>query len=158
MIDLIPSNVSWLNASGAIWALAGGLFLSRGLLMADDAIKRRAGTYWDSSPPAIRGLCEQRIEAKFGLAQILIGFLLQLVASLGVTVSLGLGVLSVLSIAFVAHYYSRYFKYWVTVASLRFVEEATEKNWRLHFLDVPDNVWRDAARRVGVVFKPPKGE
>lgn len=153
-MDWVAANVSWLNASGAVWALSGGVFLSRGLIMNDAAIKQRSGSYYGSSPPAVKGLCEQRIEARVGLAQILIGFVLQLLASLGVTLFFGWSLLTVLPIAFIWHYMARNFKYWVAVASLRFVQNAPEHVWRIHFSDVPDGIWESAVRRSGVTFKP----
>jgi hypothetical protein len=121
--------------------------------MDDDAIKRRSGSYYGSSPPAVRGLCEQRIEARAGLAQILIGFALQLLASLGMTLSFGWSLITVLPIAFIWHYLTRNFGYWVAVASLRFVQNSPEHVWRIHFADLPDAAWERAVRRSGATFQ-----
>lgn len=154
-MEWVQDNASWLSVAGICWDISGGVLLSKGLLMNDDQIRRRSGSYWGSSPPAVRGLCEQRIDAKLGLVQILFGFAIQLIAATGLTVSFGLGMTIILPIALVWHYYRRNFLYWVTVSSLRFVEDASESVWRKHFEDVSAPTWSAAARRVGVKFKEP---
>ena len=76
MFGYAVENATLLGAAGIAWDISGGIALSKGLIMDDETLRRRAGSYWGSSPPAIRGLCEQRIDARFGLAQLLLGFFL----------------------------------------------------------------------------------
>ncbi|MDW9415161.1 hypothetical protein GOB46_08995 [Sinorhizobium meliloti] len=147
---------TWLSAAGICWDISGGVLLTKGLVLADGQVRRRAGSYLGSSPPAIRGLCEQRIDARYGLCQLLLGFAMQLVSAVGITASPEVGFLLVFPICFVWHWYLRNFKYWTTMASLRFVESATERVWRVHFQDVPKADWDRIVRRLGIEFKPEK--
>lgn len=157
MISYEFENSSLLAAVGIAWDISGGIALSVGLLLNDDTLRRRSGSYWGSSPPAIRGLVEQRLDARFGLLQLLTGFVIQLFAELGVGISPSLAVLLVIPIPALWSIYRYNYHYWVCVGSLRHVApDASEAVWRKHFLDVPEMTWRSAVVQLGLTFKPPK--
>ncbi|WP_426231081.1 hypothetical protein [Pararhizobium sp. DWP3-4] len=156
MMEWSATTATWLSAAGICWDISGGILLSKGLLMSDNSLSMRSGSYWGSSPPAVRGLCEQRIDAKFGLWQLLAGFFLQLLSSAGLVVADGVAFLMILPIAFVWHYYTRNFPYWAGLASLKFVgDDVLEENWRKHFSDLDESTWRRINRRANVIWKEP---
>lgn len=145
-----------LAAAGIAWDISGAVALARGLILDDDTLRRRAGSYWGSSPPAIRGLCEQRLDAKFGLLQLLLGFSLQFLAAMGVSVSFVGALPLALPIGAAWALYRYNYPYWVTIASLRHAaSDTTEDAWRRHFLDVPEMVWRSAVVQLRLEFKSP---
>jgi hypothetical protein len=59
--------------------LAGAFLLSRGLLAAYPTLTRRAGTYWNGNPHVAVGLAEDRIDGRFGVTYLALGFGLQVV-------------------------------------------------------------------------------
>lgn len=156
MISFVAESATLLAAAGIAWDISGGVALSRGLILDNDTLRRRAGSYWGSSPPAIRGLCEQRLDAKFGLAQLLFGFSLQLLSGIGINVSLMAAIGLSVDIAAAWPLYRYNLPYWVAIASLRHAEsDTTEDAWRRHFLDIPEMTWRSAVIQLGLEFKPP---
>mgnify|MGYP001294647876 CR=1 FL=1 len=157
MIGFDFEGAAPLAAAGIAWDISGGIALARGLILDDDTLNRRAGSSWGSSPPAIRGLCEQRIDAKFGLTQLLIGFLLQLLSACGVTANPLLAIFLALLTLLAWAVYRLNFAYWVTLASLRHVSSDTsEETWRQHFLDIPEMTWRAAVAQLGLTFRQRK--
>lgn len=156
MISWLANNASWLSAAGVLWDISGGILLSKGLLMSDEQVTRRSGSYFGMSPPALRGLCEQRIDARLGMYQLLFGFLLQFFSAVGFKIDIGLAIVLCLPAAMLWHFYYRNFKYWTACASLRLQEgEATEQVWRTHFSDVSDSEWRNAVASSRARFAEP---
>jgi hypothetical protein len=156
MIEIVTGTPSPLAATGIVWDIFGAVALAKGLIVDDDTLRRRSGTYFDLSPPAVRGLCEQRNDARFGLWQLGVGFSLQLLAAIGVQLSwyLAAGLLVPLLLAWFVYW--RRAKWLVLKASLLFsTPDATEDVWRVHFTDIPEAHWKKAITESGLAFKPP---
>lgn len=68
---------------GLIHDVAGAMILVRAIAFArDKIINAQAGTYWGGNNALLRALCEQRYDARWGLALIVTGFLWQIVAQI----------------------------------------------------------------------------
>lgn len=157
MFDVGWGTPTPLAAVGIVWDIFGAYALAKGLILDDDTIKRRASSYWDLSPPAARGLCEQRIDAKFGITQLGIGFTLQLISAIGLQVSWLTATSLLLPLALAWGVYRSQAKLWALKASLSFVNpDVFEETWRGHFTDVPDAAWKAVVVKSGVKFKPPE--
>ncbi len=114
------SNSSPLAAAGAIWDLVGAFYLAKALIFnPDQSMRRQAGAYWDISIPLLRSLCEQRIDARFGIAMLMIGFLLQLLGSMGIKADWPVDILLLLPLIMVVYSRNRNFDQWVIASCLR---------------------------------------
>lgn len=69
--------------TGLVHDVAGAIILVRAIAFANDKIiNAQAGTYYGGNNALLRALCEQRYDARWGLALIVIGFLWQIAAQL----------------------------------------------------------------------------
>lgn len=119
-ILLDPTKASYLSASGLLWDLAGAWYLAKAFIFSkDDAIRAQSGTYYDLSVPVLRALCEQRLEAKFGVIHLFIGFGMQFLSAVGLTASFGMSAFLLLPIGFLRHWYGYNFDYWVATVAIR---------------------------------------
>ncbi|PBB34351.1 hypothetical protein CK214_08575 [Mesorhizobium sp. WSM3882] len=90
-------------------------------------------------------MCEQRIDARFGISIIIIGITIELFAALHLEVPFGMAVIVVAPLVCTFHYYQRMYLYWVTRDSLLFaVYPVDQRTWRYHFPDVSEQEWRSA--------------
>lgn len=136
MIGFSSSNVSPVAVAGLMWDFFGAFFLAKALIFnKDQSIRRQAGTYWNVSVPLLRSLCEQRIDARFGISMLMTGFALQFVASCGLSASWPVDALLVLPIALLYFTYERNFDRWVMDKTLRIngTLGATRDVWRGQF-------------------------
>ena len=72
--------LAYLNWSvvGLIYDIAGAIALAAAIFLNSPAkIAHLAGTYWDSSSPAIHALAEQTVDARLGLVLLVFGFVFQ---------------------------------------------------------------------------------
>ncbi|MGK2228737.1 MAG: hypothetical protein ACI9GK_002576 [Devosia sp.] len=141
VLDL--NNLSSLSGAGLVWGIAGTWFLGRAFSLSDDVIRRQAGTYFDLSPPALRALCEQRIDARVGLSCLGVGFLLQAFSAFGIQAAVGFSIFLCTPALFVAMSYYREHKIWTLRDTLRIGRSGAslEEVWRRHFLDVSQLRW-----------------
>lgn len=154
MIEFSFANTTWLAAAGIAWDISGGIALAKGLILDDDTLRRRSGSYWGSSPPAIRGLVEQRIDAKFGISQLFVGFILQLVSAGGLVVAPAVAVILALPIGLAWFFYRSNYLYCVTLGALKHAaRDSSEDAWRMHFMDVPLPIWRSALVQLNLTFE-----
>lgn len=72
-------SVTDLFAVGLALDLVGAYLLSRGLLASYPTLALRAGTYWDGNPHVAADLAEDRVDGRFGVAYLVLGFTLQAV-------------------------------------------------------------------------------
>jgi hypothetical protein len=154
----LSGPLSWLSAAGICWDISGAFFLSKGLLLSDDKLRQQAGTYWGANPSMIRAYCEQRIDTKFGLFQLVGGFFLQLLSAVGIGISGWLFALLTVPICIVWFHYWRNLQFWVVSDSLRLGvgEDSTEKAWKAHFSDIPQPIWDRALRSEKITFAKKK--
>jgi hypothetical protein len=150
-----------LAAAGIAWDISGAIALSRGFFfVSDDKLRRQAGSYWGSNPPAMRAFCEQRLDTRFGLGQLLVGFALQGVAALGFSISgLAAGVIAGGAL-FAWWVYLYNFPYWVTrdTLALGVDESSLERVWRIHFPDVSEDLWQRVLWNEGISFAKEKSK
>lgn len=133
-----PSQISFLTAVGLWFDILGAVLLAKAFATATDralALAFDVGTYQDFNPPALKALCEQRIDAKFGLALLLTGFFLQLLSSLGVMVHTVAGLmLAALTIPAAIFYETKRY-YWTMKAYVR-ITAGINPGW------IPNNALR----------------
>src|SRR5688500_467594 len=80
------NKLSWLPAVGILFDLVGAAMIARAIAFTRDRMVRaQAVPHFDLSPPLLRGLIEMRYDARWGLAYLALGFLLQLFSSVGVS-------------------------------------------------------------------------
>lgn len=76
--------MSELAAIGLLYDIVGVSVLGWAIAIAPDAVlKSQASTYIGFSPAMLEALVQQRVDAKFGLGLLVIGFLLQFLAAVG---------------------------------------------------------------------------
>lgn len=148
IISISAQNLSPIAASGLIWDFFGAYFLAKALIFSkDQSIGRQAGTYWDLSIPLLRALCEQRLDARFGIGMLMTGFSLQFVAALGVTTDWPAIFLLVFPILLVFFTYRRNYDRWLISSCLRIAGRlgVERKLWRQsYFQDLPEDIFRQA--------------
>jgi hypothetical protein len=62
---------------GTALDLVGGVLIAKGLLISLDVLAVRATTFWGGNPTVAVGAVEDRVDARFGLSTLAIGFTLQ---------------------------------------------------------------------------------
>jgi hypothetical protein len=67
-------TVADLFVVGVVLDLVGAYLLSRGLLASHSTLALRAGTYYDSNPHAAVGFAEDRVDGRFGVIYLMLGF------------------------------------------------------------------------------------
>jgi len=155
MIEATYFSSGMLSAAGIAWDISGALALSMALaLIPDERLQAQAGSYWGTNPTAFRAYCEQRLDTRFGLLQLLVGFTLQAFAAVGISISAS-GAAVIAGLIVPAWWIYRHnFPYWALRDSLRLsvTEGAQEHIWRKHFLDVPDLLWSQVLWNEGIIF------
>lgn len=127
MIDFDPGRAAPLAVAGRIWDIAGAFFLGKALVFSKDkSIMAQAGAYWDFSLPLLLMLCEQRVDARFGLSLLGFGFFLQIVASIGMGANWGVGFLLLVPILLVYHWHSVHRSYLVVKDALSVISRQSE--------------------------------
>lgn len=162
MLDWSYTAVNGLSLAGIAWDFSGAIALSRGWFFVTDAgLKRQAGSAWGTNPATARAFAETRLDTRFGLAQLLLGFGMQFVASAGVSISPGISALAIGVIAVTWTIYLAGYPYRVIRDGLRLSVsgEAAESTWRKHYLDMPDLLWNRVLVNEGIEFahKVPPG-
>ncbi|WP_163268742.1 hypothetical protein [Chelativorans alearense] len=147
---------SWLTAAGIACDISGAVALARGLFFVpDEKLRRQAGSYYGSNPSAYRAFVEQRLDTRFGLAQLVVGFTLQAVAAVGVSVPFAVAAVIAGLIPFAWLIYLHNFSYWVVRDTLQMTvrEDSLERIWREeHFPDIPDLLWAQVIWNEGITF------
>lgn len=158
MIEISTNNVNWLSAAGIAWDISGAIAISRNwFFISNEKLERQAGSYWGASPATARSYVETRLDTRFGLAQLVLGFLLQLAASIGIVASFEVWAAMMIAIACAWIFYLPNFQYWMVRESLRIsvVPDAQEEIWRKHYQDVPNRIWERVLLNEGISFKEP---
>jgi hypothetical protein len=76
-------SLNCLTVAGLIYDIGGAALLARALFFSSIGELRTQATVRITGMPGLqRALCEQRVDARFGLVLLIVGFLLQLVGSL----------------------------------------------------------------------------
>lgn len=70
---------AWFSVAGIVLDIVGAIVLGSALLLKDDDIEKRAGTYWDENPHIAPALRADRRKGQIGLGLLVAGFLLQLI-------------------------------------------------------------------------------
>lgn len=79
------SSISWLAASGVLWDISGAVALVRGLALTPRSFFiNQFRTYAIGNPSVLRDRIQSKHDTLFGLSHLLIGFLIQLISSLGI--------------------------------------------------------------------------
>jgi hypothetical protein len=73
-------TVADLFVVGVVLDLMGAYLLSLGLLASHSTLALRTGTYFDSNPHMAVGLAEDRIDGRFGVVYLVLGFSVQAVS------------------------------------------------------------------------------
>lgn len=147
---------TWLVAAGIVWDLSGAFALSKGWLFAsDERIKRQSGSYYGSNPATSRAYAEQRLESQLGFKHLIVGFTLQLAASLGLTLPFSIAIWTLVPLCvhwlfFVAEYRERIIADGVGASISK---ESAESTWRAHYEDMSDLEWRRALVNAGIEFR-----
>jgi hypothetical protein len=139
-ITLLASIGIWFNILGAV-------LLAKAYAAATDrSLAFQARAYFDISPPALKALCAQRIDARTGISFLFLGFVAELLSSLGlvihVTFALLLAILVSIAIS-ILYEENRYF--WIMKAYVRIANRMgpngallpNEQTRRVNFPDVP---------------------
>lgn len=109
MMSFDPTSANLMSVLGAMFDICGAGLLASGLVIV------KAGTfgiqsisaYGGRSPPLVKMFCEQRVDATFGLALLVVGFGVQAVVGLGVKATsyylllLGIGLLLLVLVIYV---------------------------------------------------------
>lgn len=75
----IISFLNW-TVVGLVYDIVGAIFLAAAVFFnSPGKIAHQAGTYWNSSPYAVRAFAEQTMDTRIGLMLLVIGFALQIV-------------------------------------------------------------------------------
>jgi hypothetical protein len=79
------SQATWLSAIGAIYDIAGAYLLSKALFAVKPiGLIMQASSGWGGfSTPLLRMFCEQKVDSRFGLGLLILGFILQALSSTG---------------------------------------------------------------------------
>ena len=119
----LSGQVSQFAAAGIMWDISGALFLSRGyLFVSNEKLAKISESAWGMSFSKVRYDNEQRIHTQFGLSQLIVGFLIQMAAALGVRTSSSVALSIVLCIGLVWLWYAVNVKIWVLRNSLRMID------------------------------------
>jgi hypothetical protein len=62
---------------GTALDLVGGVLIAKGLLISLDVLAVRAASFWGGNPAVAVGAVEDRVDARFGLSTLAVGFTLQ---------------------------------------------------------------------------------
>lgn len=150
--------ISWLSAAGIMWDLSGAIALARGFFFnTDEQLGRQFGSYYGANPSAYRAFFEQRLDTKFGLSQLLFGFLLQFFAACGISTVWSTALLFAAPIAPAWFVFITNRTIWAAVDAVRLsvTPDAQELTWRKHFSDLSDLQWKRIILNHNVVFTPP---
>lgn len=157
-IHLLDSP-NYLSAAGLIWDIAGAYLLGRAMLADDRAILDLAGTGWGMTLPILRNGIEHRLNTRFGLSLLIIGFSMQAFASAGVNLGIGTSVLVGALFLIPFGWLHAHYKIWVLRDTFRALEKLTsplfESVVRKAFEDYPDRIWELSKINSGYVFKEP---
>ncbi|WP_299935029.1 hypothetical protein [uncultured Nitratireductor sp.] len=147
---------SWLSTAGIACDISGAVALARGLFFVpDEKLRRQAGSYFGSNPSAYRAFVEQRLDTRFGLAQLLAGFTFQAIAAVGISVPFAVAavIAGLIPVAWLIYLHN--FSYWVVRNTLRMTvrRDSLERIWReVHFPDIPDLLWGQVILNEGITF------
>ena len=73
---------------GLIYDIIGVIVLGSALTATTDRhIEQLSQTYWDASVPECKTLLEQRMDSRFGLTTVVLGFSLQAIGATGLNIS-----------------------------------------------------------------------
>lgn len=153
--------VSWLTLSGIAWDISGAIALSRGwFFVRDEVLKRQASSYWGASPAQGRAFAETRLDTRFGIFQLLVGFVLQFFSAAGLTIGCLVAAFLFLAIGIAWLFFLYNYSYWVLRDGVRLTigEDAIEENWRAHYPDVSDLHWRRVMTNEDLHFKYKTGK
>ena len=156
MLDWSNTAINGLSLAGIAWDFSGAVALSRGWFFVSDArLKRQAASAWGTNPATARAFAETRLDTRFGLGQLLLGFGMQFVASAGFSISPGISSLAIGVIPVAWTVYLVGYPYWVIRNGLRLSvsSDAAESTWRKHYLDMPDLLWNRVLVNEGIEFK-----
>lgn len=74
-----------LNVAGIMYDILGATLLAKAIAFTSDKLlAAQAGSYTGWNPVLLAALDEQRLDAKYGLGILIAGFLLQLLAAIGI--------------------------------------------------------------------------
>ncbi|OKP79649.1 hypothetical protein BTE77_05985 [Ensifer adhaerens] len=152
------ATVPWLATAGIIWDLSGAIALVRGFFFTSDRqLEQQFGSYWGANPSAYRAFFEQRLDTRFGLTHLILGFSLQLLASLGLRASFGaaLLIISPIIISWFAFQAGRSYRAAFDAVRLSVTLDAQEEVWRQHFSDLSEIEWKRIVWNQGITFQKP---
>jgi hypothetical protein len=151
-----------LALAGIAWDISGAIALSRGwFFVSDERLKAQTGSAWGANPAAGRSSAETRLDTRFGLGQLLVGFVLQFAAAAGFAIPFTITLLALGVIALAWAVYLHNYPYWIVRDGLRLsiCPGAAESTWREYYEDVPDRIWRLVLCNEGIEFEhitPPR--
>lgn len=154
----LTETANYLNFAGLFWDIAGACLLGKGLLASNNTIGNLAGSGWGGlSFPLVRSGCEQRINTRFGLSILVIGFVTQAVSGIGITLDFGWSIALALSVFVPIGWLFEHYRIWVLQDTLRvletcFSEKFDEKEIRETFADYSELDWKTVTINTGHEF------
>jgi hypothetical protein len=101
-----PTQAQWLAVAGVVFDIFGAVILSRAFILSRAVeLARQIENRWAGNSDLLRALCEQSVDARFGVVLLVGGFAMQAASSAGVKIPLvGMLWLSLILAVIVAGY------------------------------------------------------
>lgn len=165
MMEVWSGPISWLAMAGIAWDISGAIALSRGLFfVGDEQIKLQNATYWNANPFKQRAEAEARMDTKYGLIQLVVGFSFQFLAAAGASIPFAPAMFFFSAIAISWTIYLYNYPYWTVRDALQLICASSEGEPSEHvvrnvFKDVPEHLWQRIVVNEGFKFgEPPEGQ